>query len=123
MSSPSRTRWRHVLPWIVSVGLLVYVFGWATDWARLREADPDFVVLMPCGFDLKRTLADLPSLRAREGWAELKAVRNGRVFATDGNQYFNRPGPRLVESLEILAEILRPPAQPRHRGTGWLPVS
>lgn len=91
-------------------------------WQRLREADPDFVVLMPCGFDLARALADLPSLRARAGWGELKAVRAGRVFATDGNQYFNRPGPRLVESLEILAEILRPPARPAHRGTGWLPA-
>jgi hypothetical protein len=59
---------------------------------------------------------------AQSGWRELRADRDGRVFRTDGNQYFNRPGPRRVESLEILAEILHPGAFPGgHRGTGWEP--
>lgn len=89
-------------------------------WEELREADPDVVVLMPCGFDLARTLADVPILAALPGWQQLKAVRAKRVFATDGNQYFNRPGPRLVESLEILAELLHPSTSDRrHEGSGW----
>ena len=89
----------------------------------LTRADPDVVVLSPCGFGIQRTLEDVPFLQAREGWASLKAVRCGRVFATDGNQFFNRPGPRLAESLEILAEILHPDRFDfGHRGTGWVPV-
>ena len=93
----------------------------AMTWEQLRQADPDVIVLMPCGFDLPRTLQDVPLLQAREGWPELKAVATGRVFATDGNQYFNRPGPRLVESLQILAEILHPAAfEPQMRGSGWV---
>jgi iron complex transport system substrate-binding protein len=92
---------------------------WMT-WEQLRDADPDAIVLMPCGFDLARTLLDVPILQAREGWNELRAVRAGRVFVTDGNQYFNRPGPRLVESLEILAEVLHPGAFAfGHEGTAW----
>jgi iron complex transport system substrate-binding protein len=59
-------------------------------------------------------------LEGRPGWAELQAVRAAGVYVTDGNQYFNRPGPRLVESLEILAEILHPEAfEFGHAGVGW----
>jgi iron complex transport system substrate-binding protein len=72
----------------------------------LAEADPDAILVLPCGFDLARTRAELPTLSERPGFAALRAARAGRVYAADGNQYFNRPGPRLVESLEILAEIL-----------------
>lgn len=78
------------------------------NWETLIERDPDVLVLMPCGFDLARTRAELPALTAREEWRRLGAVKAGRVFLTDGNAFFNRPGPRLVESLEILAEILHP---------------
>jgi iron complex transport system substrate-binding protein len=88
--------------------------------AELAAANPDVVVLLPCGFDLARTRSELPALAQQKGWDELRAVRERRVFATDGNQFFNRPGPRLVESLEILAEILHPQEfAPRHRGSGW----
>ena len=87
----------------------------------LVEADPDAIVLSPCGFGIQRTLEDLPLLQARKDWASLKAVRSGRVFAADGNQFFNRPGPRLAESLEILAEMLHPERFDfGHRGTGWV---
>jgi iron complex transport system substrate-binding protein len=78
------------------------------EWDALREADPDVIVLMPCGFDLARTRRELAPLAARPGWSGLRAVRAGRVHGTDGNAFFSRPGPRLVESLEILAEILHP---------------
>jgi len=86
----------------------------------LRAADPDAIALLPCGFDRARTRRELGPLVGTGGWAELRAVREGRVFLLDGNHYFNRPGPRLVESLEILAEILHPQAfRFGHEGRGW----
>ena len=75
---------------------------------ELREADPDVIVIAPCGFGIERTLEDVPILEAKAGWDSLSAVENGRVFVADGNQYFNRPGPRLAETLEILAELIHP---------------
>lgn len=87
---------------------------------ELRETDPEVIVIMPCGFDLERTREDVPLLQAQEGWAGLQAVRNDRVYLADGNQYFNRPGPRLAESLEILAEILHPETfRFGHELSGW----
>jgi iron complex transport system substrate-binding protein len=80
---------------------------WMT-WDELLVRDPDVIVVMPCGFDLPRTKAELPALTGRPGWATLRAVRTGRVWAADGNAYFNRPGPRLVEALEMLAEAFHP---------------
>ena len=77
-------------------------------WESLLESDPEILILMPCGFDMKRTREELYWLTDRAQWETLPAVKNGRVYVTDGNQYFNRPGPRLVESLEILAEIIHP---------------
>ncbi|QJX00788.1 cobalamin-binding protein [Frigoriglobus tundricola] len=78
------------------------------SWEEVVAARPDVLVIACCGFSLERTLDDLPGLVARPGWAELPAVRSGRVFITDGNAYFSRPGPRLVDSLEILAHALHP---------------
>lgn len=92
------------------------------DWAALSTGDPDVILICPCGFDIDRTMAEMPALAARPGWRKLRAVREGRVALADGNQYFNRPGPRLAESLEILAEILHPEAFDfGHAGTGWRP--
>ena len=91
------------------------------DWDQIVTANPDVVLVHPCGFDMARTLQDMPLLADRVGWNELNAVQHGRVFVADGNQYFNRPGPRIVESLEILAEIFHPKLFPsRHEGTGWM---
>jgi iron complex transport system substrate-binding protein len=93
-------------------------------WEELCRADPDVLVVLPCGFDLERTREELGVLRARPEWASLRAVRSGRVFVTDGNHYFNRPGPRLVESLEILAEILHPDHfTALHHGLGWQAIA
>ncbi|MGI9592789.1 MAG: ABC transporter substrate-binding protein, partial [Myxococcota bacterium] len=90
------------------------------EWEALFAADPDVIVALPCGFDLARTRAELAPLTERPAWRGLRAVREGRVFVTDGSQYFNRPGPRLVDSLEILAEILHPAEfAPAHRGSAW----
>ena len=92
---------------------------------RFEElADADAILVLPCGFDLPRTRSELPLLTARPGFAALRAARAGRVYVADGNQYFNRPGPRLVESLEILAEILHPDRFAfGHEGRGWARVS
>ena len=90
------------------------------EWPTVVSGDPDSLLILPCGFDIPRIRRELPALTALEGWRELRAVRQGRVYLLDGNQYFNRPGPRLVESLEILAEILHPEVfRFGHRGTGW----
>lgn len=94
---------------------------WIT-WEALRAADPDVIVVLPCGYDMATTQAEMASLTDREGWSQLRAVQTGRVYITDGNQYFNRPGPRLVESTEILAEILHPQHfHFGHQGHGWRP--
>lgn len=92
-------------------------------WEELRAADPDVMVILPCGFDIERSRAELPPLLEQPGFEELAAVRSGRVAVVDGNQYFNRPGPRLVDSLEILAEILHPDHFPaNHAGKAWQPL-
>ncbi len=82
----------------------------ATTWSAVADADPDAIVLMPCGFHIPQTRRELPTLTARREWRTLRAVRAGRAAVVDGNAYFNRPGPRLVESAEILAGILHPDA-------------
>jgi iron complex transport system substrate-binding protein len=74
-------------------------------WDDLIATDPDVIVLAPCGFDIARTRQDVPILEAHPGWANLRAVRTGRVHLADGNAYFNRSGPRLVESAAILARF------------------
>ncbi len=86
----------------------------------LQKADPEIIVVAPCGFDLTRTLAELPALTNQPGWRELAAVRAGRAFAADGNFYFNRSGPMLFDTPAILAEMLHPDEfPPRHEGTIW----
>jgi iron complex transport system substrate-binding protein len=93
------------------------------EWDALVQADPDAILVAPCGFSLDQTRAEARGLPERPGWAGLKAVREGRVALTDGHQFFNRPGPRLVESAEILAEILHPRRFDfGHRGRGWEPM-
>jgi iron complex transport system substrate-binding protein len=91
------------------------------DWDQVVAADPDVVLVHPCGFDIARTLQEMPLLECRPGWRGLKAVQRGCIFVADGNQYFNRPGPRIVESLEIMAEIFHPELFPsRYEGKGWM---
>lgn len=86
----------------------------------LEAADPDMLLLTPCGFTLARIRAEAAGFLARPEIAALRAVREGRVFALDGNAYFNRPGPRLADSAEILAEILHPPDVNRFEGRAWM---
>lgn len=114
------------MPELVEMAGGINLFGeagkhspWMT-WEELVQKDPNVIVVLPCGFDIKRTREEMPALTRKAEWSRLRAVRSGRVYLTDGNQYFNRPGPRLVESLEILAEILHPDVfRFGHEGTGW----
>lgn len=78
------------------------------DWKEVVEFDPDIIVLMPCGFDVERTMNELWRIEKREEWNRLGAVKNKAVFATDASSYFSRPGPRTVAGLEILAKIIHP---------------
>ncbi|HEY1860840.1 MAG TPA: cobalamin-binding protein [Gemmataceae bacterium] len=114
------------MPELVDMAGGVNLFGeagkhapWMT-WEELCGKDPDVILVLPCGFDLRRTRQEIPALSAKPEWPRLRAVRSGRVYLLDGNQFFNRPGPRLVESLEIIAEILHPNViHFGHVGTGW----
>ena len=94
------------------------------SWNELCEKDPEIIVVMPCGFGIERSRQDIAVLTQRPEWLQIKAVHAGRVYVVDGNQYFNRPGPRLLESLEILAELLNPALfNFGHRGPAWEPLS
>ena len=99
------------------------VAGKHSPWIEFKdlvEKDPDVILVSPCGFDLARTEQDLRVLAAQPRWNDLQAVRNGRVYLADGNQYFHRPGPRLADSVEILAEILHPELFSfGYEGSGW----
>lgn len=89
-------------------------------WETLVTTNPALIVFMPCGFDLNRTREEAMLLTQRPEWQSMQAVQKRRVYITDGNSYFNRPGPRLVDSQEILAEILHPEIfQYGYKGTGW----
>ena len=76
------------------------------EWEALRKADPDVLVVAPCGFDIAKTRADLAALTKRPGFSSLRAVKEKRAFVADGNAYFNRPGPRCVETMRALVEML-----------------
>jgi iron complex transport system substrate-binding protein len=115
------------MPELVELAGGVSLFGEAgkhspwLEWHDVVANDPDVLLISPCGFGIPRTQQELALLEARAGWGELRAVREGRVFVADGNAFFHRPGPRLVESLEILAEILHPSSfRFGHHGTGWV---
>ena len=85
------------------------------DWNKVVELAPDVMMLMPCGFDVSQTLRGTPALKPIEGWRDLPAVKAGNVFAANGHAFFSRPGPRLVDGLDILAHVIHPevfPMQP-----------
>lgn len=88
----------------------------AVAWEDVRAADPEVLVVACCGFDVDRTRAELPLLTARPGYRDLACVRAGRVHVVDGNAFFSRPGPRLVDALEALAHLLHPEVHPPAAG-------
>lgn len=78
------------------------------EWETVRVFAPEVVILLPCGFDVARSLKEASLLSRLDGWNELPAVKSGRVYAVNGSAYFNRSGPRLIDGLEILAQIIHP---------------
>jgi iron complex transport system substrate-binding protein len=78
------------------------------DLDEIIKFDPDIIVLMPCGFDIKRTILECEKLYQNEKWLSLKAVKQGMIYAVNANEYFSKPGPRTIIGLEILAKIIHP---------------
>lgn len=90
------------------------------EWETVLEADPDVIFVSPCGYDLARTREDFRTLGERPGWDDLRAVREGRAYYADANAFLTRPGPRVVESLRILCEVLHPEVlPPTLKGVAW----
>ena len=108
-------------PELIEMAGAVNLFGEAgkhspwMNWEDLVAADPDVIIVAPCGFDLERTEREMYWLTGRPEFERFRS----RVFLADGNQYFNRPGPRVVETFEILTEILNPGQPARLRGSAW----
>ena len=89
--------------------------------ADIAAADPDVIVVGPCGFSIERAAQELAPLTPRDDWQALRAVRDGQVYLVNGNHFFNRPGPRLLQSAQIIAEILYPDVfLADNHGAGWL---
>jgi len=87
-----------------------------TSWESIVKADPEFMMIACCGFGVERTMQDIPLLRSYPGWSDLSCVKTDRVFVVDGSAYFSRPGPRLVDSLEIMANAMHPAVHPLPAG-------
>lgn len=88
---------------------------------KLSAADPEQIAIMPCGYSIEQTLEEIESLTKRDGWEQLQAVRDEEIYILDGNRYFNRPGPRLVDSARILTEILHPEKfESKYKQQGWI---
>ena len=81
-------------------------------WEQVHAAQPDVLVIMPCGFSIARAKRELDRLTTQPGWTDLPAVRNGSVYVVEAPAYFNRPGPRLIDGVEILAACLFPSLVP-----------
>jgi iron complex transport system substrate-binding protein len=117
----------HWMPELIDAAGGINLFGergaqspWIT-WEAVAAADPDVILVAPCGYDIPTTAREMAVLDGNAIWHGLRAVREGRVFLADGNAFFNRPGPRLVESAEIIAEILHPEACDfGHRGNAYV---
>jgi iron complex transport system substrate-binding protein len=91
------------------------------SWEDLNEQNPEIIVLMACGFSVERTLKELNTLLQLPGFTDLQAIKNKQFYIADGNQYFNRPGPRIIDSIEILAEIINPKQFIfGYEGEGWI---
>ena len=118
------------VPQLIKVAGGKNLFGEAgkhSPWMKyndLVEQDPEIIIVMPCGYDIKKSLIEIKTLESKKGWGSLKAVRNRNVYITDGNQFFNRPGPRIIESLEILLEIIHSDfSESKHIDSGWIKLN
>ena len=99
------------VPELIEIAGGVNLFGEAgkhspwMEYKDLIEKDPHTIIIMPCGYNIQKSIIEIDSLIKQKDWKEINAVQNDKVYITDGNQFFNRPGPRIIESLEILIEI------------------
>ena len=99
--------------------------GKDSHWIKFREIeekDPEIIIFLPCGFNINQTKKEVINLFLTDNnWKNLKAYKTKKIFIVDGNQYFNRPGPRIVDSLEILAEIIHPNIfNYQYKNSGWI---
>ena len=94
------------------------------QWDDILLADPEIIVIMPCGFSIERTMREMDLLLNLPQFADTRAAKNNQIYIADGNQYFNRPGPRIVDSIEIMAEIIHPKLFSfGYEGNGWIKFS
>ena len=118
------------VPQLIKVAGGKNLFGEAgkhSPWMKyndLIKQDPEIIIVMPCGYDIKKSLIEIKTLESKKEWGSLKAVSNRNVYITDGNQFFNRPGPRIIESLEILLEIIHSDfSKSKHIDSGWIKLN
>jgi iron complex transport system substrate-binding protein len=110
----------HWVPEMVALAGGVDVLGrvgepsFVVPWQAIIDSEPDVIVVMPCGFTVPRTRQEVHLLTGRRGWSDVRAVQTDQVYLTDASAYFNRPGPRIVTGVEILARILHPQVAPTH---------
>ena len=90
------------------------------SWQKIQRENPDIITIIPCGYSVNQTLSEISELTSRSGWNQLRAVQNKQVYIADGDHYFNRPGPRLVESARMLAEIIHPSLFRNDAHPGWI---
>ena len=91
------------------------------DFKALKDKDPEVIIVMSCGYNISKTIKEMKVLTDNPEWQSLRAVKEERIYLTDGNQYFNRPGPRIIDSLEILMEILHESKFDfSHHKSGWI---
>ena len=115
------------VPELIEMAGGINLFGEAgkhSPWMQYKdliEKDPHTIIIMPCGYNIQKSIIEIDSLIKQKGWKEINAVQNDKVYITDGNQYFNRPGPRIIESLEILIEIFHNDKTDfKHIDSGWI---
>ena len=90
------------------------------SWQKIQRLNPDIITVIPCGYSVSQTLSEISTLTSRNGWSQLNAVQNKQVYIADGDHYFNRPGPRLVDSARILAEIIHPSLFRKEEHPEWI---
>ena len=115
------------VPELIEMAGGINLFGEAgkhSPWMKYKdliEKDPHTIIIMPCGYNIQKSIIEIDSLIKQKGWKEINAVQNDKVYITDGNQFFNRPGPRIIESLEILIEIFHNDKTDfKHIDSGWI---